>query len=64
MMHFTSPDLCQRRTQKATSLQVMAGIFVLIFGSTRNIRSTTSGCKVQSSFQCWVLPRTREGVSL
>jgi len=41
----------------------LAGISVFIFRPTGNIHTTASECKLQSSFQCRVLPRTAEGVS-
>jgi len=41
----------------------LAGISMLIFRPTGNIHSTASERKVQSSFQCWVLPRTTERFS-
>src|SRR5438093_12446684 len=34
---------------------------VFNFRRADNIRPTASECKVQSSFQCWVLSRTTEG---
>ncbi len=40
-----------------------ARISVLTSRPTDNVPLTASACKVQSSIQCWVLPRTTEGVS-
>jgi hypothetical protein len=33
-----------------------------IFPVTGNVYPTASECNVQSSFQCWVLPRSTEGI--
>ena len=40
------------------------GISVFVFRPTGNLHPTASERKVQSGFQCWVLPRTTEGVSV
>src|SRR5438132_1034269 len=42
---------------------MLIGISIIHFRPTGNIRRTVSECKVQSSFQCSVLPRATEGVS-
>jgi len=42
---------------------MLIGISIIHFRPTGNIRRTVSECKVQSSFQCSVLPRVTEGVS-
>ena len=39
-------------------------IFVFNFRTTGNLHPTASECKVQSSFQCWLLPRPRMGSAL
>jgi hypothetical protein len=45
------------------SRENLTRISVFIFRLTGNVHPTASECNVQSSFQCWVLPRTTEGVS-
>jgi hypothetical protein len=37
---------------------------ISVFCPAGNIHPSVYECKVQSRFQCWVLPRTTEGVSL
>ncbi len=45
------------------SLSLLTGISVFSFRSTGNVRSSASSCKVQSGFQCIVLPRVLERAS-